>query len=76
MTRRELPWCRRSRLCVGLEHNARLFTRRKHLPTPIFGVMAALTALSAMSHRETGASMSLVRKEGKGGISNRLAHWP
>ena len=74
MARRELPWCRRSRLCVGLEHNPRLLTRRKHRPTPIFGVMAALTALSAMRHRKTGASMYLVRKEGKGAISNRLAH--
>jgi len=61
---------------VGLEHNARLFTRRKHLPTPIFGVMAALTALSAMSHRKTGPSMCLVRKAGKGAISNRLAIRP
>ena len=74
MAGRELAWWRRSRLCVGLEHNPRLLTRRKHRPTPIFGVMAALTALSAMSHRETGVSMSLVRKEGKGGMSNRLAH--
>ena len=74
MARRELPWCRRSRLCVGLEHNPRLLTRRKHRPTPIFGVMAALTALSAMSHREAVACMPLVRKEGKGGISNGRAH--
>ena len=76
MAGRELAWWRRSTLWVRLEHNPRLLTRRKHRPTPIFGVMAALTALSAMSHRETGPSMSLMRKEGKGAISNRRAHPP
>ena len=76
MARRALAWRRRSGLWVSLEHNPRLLTRRKHRLTPIFGVVAALTTLSAMSHREAGASMPLVRKEGKGGISNRRAHWP
>ena len=74
MAGRELAWWRRSTLWVTVQHNSRLLTRRKHRPTPIFGVMAALTALSAMSHREAVACMPLVRKEGKGGISNRLAH--
>ena len=76
MAGRELAWWRRSTLWVSLEHNPRLLTRRKHRPTPIFGVMAALTALSAMSHRKTGVSMSLVPQGRERWISNRLAHLP